>query len=150
MIWQSVYKMLANLLDLWKFGSKSLTPAKRNILTMKKWKKDEESRTRKFEPTWKENFPGLNLTRRTKQVHVLHCLLQLSNSSQHSKVSLLYVGINGSSCELWEEPLSFQFCLQQAKNEEKLEQASLQRISRKIDKESKENSKECKEQLKLK
>ena len=64
------------------------------------------------------------------------------------KASWLYVGINGSSATDFrhdslvshEKSHSHYFCFQRATSEEKPEQAPLQRISRKIDEESKESS----------
>ena len=96
-------------------------------------KKYEESRIRKFQPTWygKKNFPVCS-----------------RYPTIADKASQLYVGINESSASDFrrdslvshEKSHSHYFCFQRAKSEEKPEQASLQRISHKIDKESKESS----------
>ena len=80
----------------------------------------------------KKNFPGLKLMRRRIKCSALYAA---------GKASWLYVGINGSSATYFcrdslvshEKSHSHYFCFQRAKSEEKLEQAPLQQISRKID-----------------
>jgi len=61
----SVYKMLANLLDLWKIGSKrkpdSSKEEHRNSEKVKNMRKVEFENSNQH---GKKNFPGLNLTRR--------------------------------------------------------------------------------------
>ena len=54
----SVYKMSANLLDLWKIGSKRKPDSSNEKHpNSEKVKKYEESRIRKFQPILKKEFP---------------------------------------------------------------------------------------------
>ena len=109
-------------------------------------KKYEESRIRKFHPTWKKEFPWV---KNDAEKNEMFCIVCRRYPTVADKASLLYIGINGSSATDFrrdslvshEKSHSHYFCFQRAKSgEEKPEQAPLQRISRKIDEESKESS----------
>ena len=78
----------------------------------------------------------------------MFCIVCCRYPTVADKASRLYVGINGSSTTDFrhdslvshEKSHSHYFCFQRAKSEEQTEQAPLQRISCKIDEESKESS----------
>ena len=108
-------------------------------------KKYEESRIRKFQPTWKKEFPWVKIDTEKNE---MFCIVCRRYPTVADKASRLYVGINGSSATDFrhdslvshEKNHSHYFCFKRAKSEEKPEQVPLQRISRKIDEESKESS----------
>ena len=110
-----------------------------------KVKKHEESRIRKFQPTWKKEFPWVKFDAEKNE---MFCIVCRKYPTVADKASRLYVGISGSSATGFyrdslvshEKSHSHYFCFQRAKNEEKPKQALLQRIGRKIDEESKESS----------
>ena len=108
-------------------------------------KQYEESRIRKFQPTWKKEFSWVKIDAEKNEMFGIVCR---KYPIVADKARRLYVGINGSSATDFrrdslvshEKSHSHYFCFQGAKSEEKPEQAPLQRISRKIDEESKESS----------
>ena len=89
----SVNKMSANLLDLWKIGRKRKPdPSKEESEKAKK--KYEESRIRKFQPTWKKEFPWVQFD---EEKNEMFCIVCRKYPTVADKASRLYVGINGSS-----------------------------------------------------
>ena len=87
-------------------------------------KKYEESRIRKFQPTWKKEFPWVKID---VQKDEMFCIVCRRYPTVANKASRLYVGINGSSATGFrrdslvshEKSHSHYFCFQRAKSEKK-------------------------------
>ena len=87
-------------------------------------KKYEESRIRKFQPTWKKEFPWVKID---VEKNELFCIVRRRYPTVADKASQLYVGINGSSATGFrrdslvshEKSHSHYFCFQRAKKRRK-------------------------------
>ena len=91
----SVYKMSANLLDLWKISSKRKPDSsKKEHPKSEKVKKYEEGQIRKFQPTWNKEFPWVKFDAEKNE---MFCIVCHKYPTVPDKASRLYVGINGSS-----------------------------------------------------
>ena len=119
-----VSKMAANLLDLWKTGSKRKPDtSKEEHLNNEKVTK-YESWIRKFQPTWKKEFPWVKFDEEKKEMLCIACRKCPTVANKESR---LYVGINGSSTTGFcrnslashERSHSHYFCFQRAKSKEK-------------------------------
>ena len=87
--------MSANLLDLWKIGIKRKPDSsKEEHPKSEKVKKYEESRIRKFQPTWNKEFPWAKFDAEKNE---MFCNVCHKYATVADKASRLHVGINGSS-----------------------------------------------------
>ena len=90
---RSVYKMSANLLDLWTIGSKRKPDSsKEEHPKSEKVKKYEESRIWKFQPTWNKEFSWVKFD---VEKNEMFCTVCCKYPTVANKASQLYVGING-------------------------------------------------------
>ena len=136
--------MSANLLDLWKIGGKRKAESSTDQNPSSEKAKKNERRIRKFQPAWKKEFPWVEYNEEKIE---MFCVVCRKYPTVADKGSRLYTGINGSSntgfrrdsLSSHDKSQSHYFCFQRAKNEERPEQAPLEQISRKMDKESKGN-----------
>ena len=106
----------------------NLTPAKRKVKKKKNPKKVEFENANKH---GKKNFPELDFTSGRKKCSAL-------SAPSIRRYTMKRAGFRCDSLMSHEKSHSRYFCFQRAKNIEKPEQALLQRISHKIDKESEE------------
>ena len=138
--------MSQSLLDLWKIKSKESNKRKSSSTeenTNSKANKYEETRVRRFQPSWRKEFAWVEFNDEKKE---MFCVVCRKHPTVADRESRLFLGINGSSSSGFRRDTLVShnisrchvFCVQREKYQARPEEAPLTRISRKIDNESQE------------
>ena len=85
--------MSANLLDLWKIGSKRKPDSSKDENPNSEKVKNSEGRIRKFQPSWKKEFPRVEFDDENKE---RFCVVCCKYPTVPDKASRLCIEINGS------------------------------------------------------